>query len=660
MTSTLQLEEQAFLITDLGSPSSVPPLMIDKQLQSNLIFHLDEDDEIYEGYGTVKNCYPYHSYNTYSDNEETKFLPVAILENQLLKATFLPSLGGRLWSLIDKKTNKNLLYTNDIIKFRNLSTRNAWFSGGVEWNCGIIGHSPFTTDQVFTSSLVSPEGTPILRMYEFERIRKVAYQMDFWLDEQIPLLNCRMRVTNSHETVTPMYWWSNMAVPTPSGGRLIVPGADAYTSTTTDVYKVNIPNVDGVDISHYDTIPYQIDYFFNIPKDSPKYIAQVNASGYGLLHTSSDKLQSRKLFSWGHNKGSRRWQSFLTKHAGPYLEIQAGVGKTQYGCIPMAPHTAWEWVEQYGPIQLDEKEIDDSFDNLQDKVAEQVTKRYAYSDPHILLHSTKKNAKTPASTRFTTGSGYGAWDCKECKRSNPQFRNLSEHLDFNIDRTSGAHEDWAIWEEYRRSGTFPILSADDIPFGFVTEDTQVKDLEKLAFTDFSKNWLVHYLLGVYYLNSERFDHAKTCFLKSLYLMKTKWAYHAMACLGLHENNMVTIVNYANLGMSFGNHDLSYLKEMFTLLVLAKDFQSILEQYDKLSEEFKNDSRLYYYYLRALDEQGNSKEAYERLIANGGLELLDLRECDDALDVFWTSLHGKLFDYDESLPDVFHFQALDTR
>ena len=36
------------------------------------------------------------------------------------------------------------------------------------------------------------------------------------------------------------------------------------------------------------------------------------------------------------------------------MEIQAGLGKTQYGCIPMAPHTAWEWMEQYGSVQVAE------------------------------------------------------------------------------------------------------------------------------------------------------------------------------------------------------------------------------------------------------------------------------------------------------------------
>ena len=55
----------------------------------------------------------------------------------------------------------------------------------------------------------------------------------------------------------------------------------------------------------------------------------------------------------GNTSASDHWQEFLTEKAGRYIEIQAGLGKTQYGCLPMAPHTAWEWVECYGPVQLD-------------------------------------------------------------------------------------------------------------------------------------------------------------------------------------------------------------------------------------------------------------------------------------------------------------------
>ena len=107
--------------------------------------------------------------------------------------------------------------------------------------------------------------------------------------------------------------------------------------------------VDGTDISDYQKIPRSVDYFFHIPEEGTKIYCKCEQRWKRTLQFSTKRLQGRKLFSWGNNTASDHWQEFLTKDAGRYVEIQAGLGKTQYGCIPMAPHTAWEWMECYGP-----------------------------------------------------------------------------------------------------------------------------------------------------------------------------------------------------------------------------------------------------------------------------------------------------------------------
>lgn len=340
MKPELRFEEQVMEVSPKGEEASVPDFIGSSIMQNNLEFSLEETDEIYEGYGKRSNSYPYRQYLMYNRQLTKKQVKTAILENDYLKAVFLPEFGGRLWELIDKTTGKNLLYTNDVIRFSNLAIRNAWFSGGVEWNVGIIGHTPLTAEQLYTARLCDEEGNSALRMYEYERVRGIEYQMDFWLGETDRYLNCRMRIVNSSGEVTPMYWWSNMAVPEYQEGRVVVPASEAFTSTNGKAYKVEIPTVNGVDITRYGKIPSQIDYFFHIPKESPKYIANLNKDGYGLLQFSTQRLQGRKLFSWGHKRGGDRWQEFLTETAGSYVEIQAGLGKTQYGCIPMPPHSA--------------------------------------------------------------------------------------------------------------------------------------------------------------------------------------------------------------------------------------------------------------------------------------------------------------------------------
>ena len=103
-------------------------------------------DELAIGEGMISTILPYKMQNRYTaELYDTEYV-AAVLENDHLKAVFLPELGGRLWSLYDKDAKRDIIYANDAVKFGNLALRNAWFAGGVEWNIGMKGHSPLTCD----------------------------------------------------------------------------------------------------------------------------------------------------------------------------------------------------------------------------------------------------------------------------------------------------------------------------------------------------------------------------------------------------------------------------------------------------------------------------------------------------------------------------------
>ena len=191
------------------------------------------------------------------------------------------------------------------------------------------------------------EGAPVLRMYEYERIRRVTYQMDFWLLEEDRFLNCRMRIVNESAEVVPMYWWSNMAVPEYEGGRVVVPAERAFTYADGAVFKVDIPVVDGVDITDYQKIPRSVDYFFDVPEEKPKYIANVNSSGYGLLQRSTKRLKGRKLFSWGNGQASDHWQEFLTDKAGRYRQVLRRLSTDVSRWRPIRRGSGWSSTVRY-------------------------------------------------------------------------------------------------------------------------------------------------------------------------------------------------------------------------------------------------------------------------------------------------------------------------
>lgn len=650
MKAKLYFEEQEMLAARLGEANTTPDLTGGIIIQNDLEFHLSEEDEIFEGYGKRRNSYPYPQYASYTRKLEKMQVQTAVLENDYLKAVFLPQQGGRLWSLIDKTTGKNLLYTNDVLQYSNLAVRNAWFSGGVEWNISVIGHTPFTTEPLFTAVLEKEDGTPVLRMYEYERIRQVTYQMDFWLEEEDRFLNARMRIVNTGEEVVPMYWWSNMAVPEYENGRIVVPAEEAYTTRPDGIYKVSVPYVDGLDISKYKNIPSSVDYFFDIPKEDPKYILNVDENGYGLCQFSTSRLRSRKLFSWGKKPAGDHWQEFLTKDAGRYVEIQAGLGKTQYGCIPMAPHTAWEWMERYGAVSLGKEAMELEFEQLRQKVTGQILNEPAYQEIETVLRQTKELAKKPAKVQ-QRGSSYGAL-AKEV-RAYMGKRPLPEHLDFG---TCG--EDERVWAEFLKTGVLAEPDVQEAPGLFLNEDVFGEKLRETVAGQNQVSWFAHYHLGLFYFERDHYGLAAKEFSTSLAYRENAWAYHGLASAQLLLAKPKEAAKAIRAGMAMRNQDVSYLKEGYRLLTLCEDFETIVRLYEEAGEEVCSDTRIRFYYILALHRTGKTKEAFDLLCADGGLVIDDIREGEIAVGDLWQEMHRKIYGEEGELPYIFDFIAVE--
>lgn len=636
----LRFEVRRMRVADRGAECCLPDLTGERILQNHLEFLLDEEDEIYEGYGRRQNAYPYRQYNTYTRELSEREVKTAVLENRYVKAVFLPEYGGRLWELWDKEAGKNLLYTNDVIQFSNLAVRNAWFSGGVEWNIGVIGHNPFTIDSLYTARLKDEWGNPILRMYEYERIRKVAYQMDFWLEPESRFLNCRMRIANESTEVVPMYWWSNMAVPEYVGGRVVVPAQKAFTYADGAVFKVDIPMVKGIDVTDYQKIERSVDYFFDIPEEDPKYIANVDRNGYGLLQLSTKRLRSRKLFCWGNQDASDHWQEFLTDQAGRYVEIQAGLAKTQYGCLPMAPNTAWEWLERYGAIQIPKENLTKNHIERSRQLTDWIRLEGIPEDMEATLKRTKETAKKQA-LLLSAGSGYGALKAGG---------KLTKHLEFSL-----GSEALESWSRFFETGILHKPDPKDAPDEFLIEQENVSFLEANREKN-ENNWYARYQLGIGYYLKEDYQKAEEEFRASFRLEENVWALHGLSCTCLRTERKKETADYISRGILMRKKEVSFLKEGFKILYLCEAFGQICSCYEQLDLPLQNIGKIRFYYVSALHRSGCDKEAYGLLEKDGGLMMEDIREGEDSLAGLWCELNESLFGKKETVPHKYNFKA----
>ncbi len=298
---------------------------------------------------------PYRHQNHYGRELSPRSIPGIELSNEHLRAVFLPSFGGRLWSLQEVPTGRELLFQPDGIQFGNLALRDAWFSGGIEFNLGMTGHWGLTSAPV-GAGIVEVDGQQVLRMWAWERLTRMVWRMDAWLPEDSRLLYTSPRITNHHESATPLYWWSNAAVPLHESSRVFAPARTAvFNNYEGDLERVAYP--DAPDRSRPATAPRAVDYFFDTAtadrvRHPAPWVAGVTDDGPGLLLVSSSELRGKKMFVWGNTRGGGKWQRWLNG-AGRYYELQSGWARTQKEHISLPGGTTATWVEAYGGALID-------------------------------------------------------------------------------------------------------------------------------------------------------------------------------------------------------------------------------------------------------------------------------------------------------------------
>lgn len=646
MTTLLKFETMQIKVSPWLEEASVPFISQINILQNGLQSRLEAGDDIGLGFGTIQTLYPYAQQNVYTRKLEEQEVEVVRLENEYLKAIFLPSLGGRLWSLYDKVAQRDLLYVNDVIRPSNLAVRNAWVSGGVEWNIGVIGHSPFTCSQLFVG-VVEVEGMEVLRMYEYERIRKVTYQMDFFLPEDSKFLMCRMRIVNPNEIEVPMYWWSNMAVPELDGGRLVVEADEAYTNGEGAVYKVQVPVVEGVDITYPKTIPHAVDYFFDIPKAKRKYITQLDESGYGMIQTSTSRLQGRKLFVWGQARGSERWQEYLTNEAGHYIEIQAGLAKTQYGCLHMEPASEWEWLEAYGAIQVDKQLVQGEWQSLRKQVTQTLEEALPEKRLEQLLEETRASIALREAKLIKTGSVFGA--IENIRREQEGKGALSENLDFG--QVSKENE----WVQLMLEGNMGGCEDREMSGSYMKEDYYYKLLQKAVQQKDKDNAYTWYHLGLYELVHQQLGQAINSLKHSRGIKATAFNTYALAIAYSLRGNTEEAIDYCIKAMRLRNDDIGLVKECLSLLLKKEAYEILLKEVEMLPDAIQDNTRIKAYKAFAYAKCGSVDKAEEILRKDEWLEVEDIREGECFTAQLWNIIQEGKKDK-EDLPFQLDFKA----
>jgi len=315
-SSVKMWEEQSVIPTyEIGEPDSNPRFYNGKTHQ-----------------GAQGKVYPYAMLDVLTDNRVDKTYTEVFLENEFVRISIIPELGGRLFSALDKTNNYDFIYHQHVIKPALIGMLGAWISGGIEWN--VFHHHRNTTVMPVDYTLEhNPDGSKTVWVGETERRHRMKWIVGVTLHPGKSYCEVTIKMFNRTPLVNSILYFANPAVHIDKTYQVIFPprteyvtyhAKNAFTEWPNSYTRYQGREYDGADISWFKNLPnatsffawnYEDDYFagYDHGKDA-------GTAYYGNHHI----VPGKKLWTWGHGATGERWDKKLSDEDGPYIEIMAG------------------------------------------------------------------------------------------------------------------------------------------------------------------------------------------------------------------------------------------------------------------------------------------------------------------------------------------------
>jgi tetratricopeptide (TPR) repeat protein len=269
------------------------------------------------------------------------------LENEYLRVTVLPELGGKLYAIYDKTAERDVLYTNHVVKYAMVGIRGAWTSGGIEWNFP-DGHTLTTVSPVDYTTRTESDGSAVVIVGDTERVQRMQWAIAIRLRPGRKVVETEVTLNNRREVPGRYWFWATAAAPATDDLRFVYPMREAYPHAFWPVFS--FPKEKGVDVGTYREVTNALSLF---ARDSRRDFFGVyyEKSDWGIAHVADrHELPGKKTWTWGTDEAGKIWIDKLTDSDGQYVEFQAGRFETQMEHEFIAPHRVERFTEYWFPL----------------------------------------------------------------------------------------------------------------------------------------------------------------------------------------------------------------------------------------------------------------------------------------------------------------------
>ncbi|MDF1512873.1 MAG: DUF5107 domain-containing protein [Anaerolineae bacterium] len=293
-----------------------------------------------------------------------------VLENDYLKVTLLPELGGRIYQFIDKTTGHNNFYQNPVIKPTGWGPEDQgwWLAvGGVEWCLPVEEHG-YEWGIPWSWSVISSTTGVTITVRDSEQDNRLRAAIDIGLHHDRASLVVAPRIENpTSAPITYKFWLNAQIAPgianKPGGNTELIFNADevavhstgdtrlpgAWETITGPDKRITWPEYNGVDYSILHNLDEWLG-FFEYPHAAADFTGVYDHdSNEGVVRVFPSHIaRGSKGFSYGWGNPIH-WSNWTDEDSSG-VELHGGVAPTFWDSVILYGWDTLSWTEFWYPV----------------------------------------------------------------------------------------------------------------------------------------------------------------------------------------------------------------------------------------------------------------------------------------------------------------------
>lgn len=295
----------------------------------------------------TNDIYPHSWLSSPTTEKVDKKYKLLILENELIKVTVLPEVGGNIYSFYDKVNDRETVYTRPLIKPTSGGHRGGWFPMGIEFNFP-HAHSASADDAIEYFIRQNADGSGSVFIGEVESRYGMKWQVELKLRPGKAFLEQKVSLQNPTSLPHRYHFWTIGAFTSKGEVQIIFP-----TKRTAGTYHETIypyPMWEGRDIS-WDKNRFVGGDWAGLDNWDDFWCIYQHDEDAGLAHIADRNiLPGTKLWSPGPGVEQDYKLSSMGNEINRYLEVDAGSDLTQAGFRRLQALGSRSWVEYWSPV----------------------------------------------------------------------------------------------------------------------------------------------------------------------------------------------------------------------------------------------------------------------------------------------------------------------